>query len=72
MDTNKAPRQDLEGIAIRAALLGGGAGASLVWASISTFPQMGVFLSCLCLFHILEFWVTARYNSTRAGVDGKT
>ena len=33
-----------------------------------TFPQLPFFLATLSLFHFLEYWITARHNTSRAKV----
>ena len=62
----------LDGIALRAALLGFACALSLnlTWTFRASFPQLPLFVAILALFHFLEFWITARYNTRRAKVEG--
>lgn len=34
-------------------------------------PQLGLYVASLAIFHLLEFWVTARWNPERLSVDGE-
>ncbi|KAF8475973.1 Isoprenylcysteine carboxyl methyltransferase family-domain-containing protein [Kalaharituber pfeilii] len=56
----------LSGIALRAACLGFAMGASLLLAVTCGYFQLPFFFFLLALFHFLEFWTTARYNTTQA------
>lgn len=33
-------------------------------------PQLGVYLACMGLFHLCEFWTTAGWNVQKLSVDG--
>ncbi|KAF8424536.1 S-isoprenylcysteine O-methyltransferase [Tirmania nivea] len=56
----------LSGIAARAACLGFAAGVSLFLTFAVGYFQLPFFLFLLSLFHLLEFWTTARYNTPNA------
>lgn len=56
----------LSGIAIRAACLGFVAGVGLLLSFTLGYFQLPFFLFLLSLFHLLEFWTTARYNTPNA------
>jgi len=56
----------LSGIAMRAAGLGFAAGVCLFLAFVGGYFQLPFFLFLLSLFHLLEFWTTARYNTPNA------
>ena len=68
-------RRSISGIALRAFLLGTTLGACLILTvSIAYYYQsrlwrLPFFLSVLCVFHFLEFWTTARYNTQIAYVS---
>lgn len=34
-------------------------------------PQLGVYLACMGLFHLCEFWTTAGWNPQKLSVDGE-
>ncbi|PWW71849.1 ICMT-domain-containing protein [Tuber magnatum] len=61
----------LSAIAIRAFLLGSTFASSLLLAYLlrSTYPQLLLFVTALSLFHFLEFWTTAAYNTRKAKVS---
>lgn len=61
--------QAADSITIRAALLGAVAGAGVTYSTVSSYPQLPLFLAFLSIFHILEFWVTAAYNPGKATID---
>lgn len=67
--------KSLSDISLRAFLLGAtsGAGAVLTLYLILVMPhplwRIPFFLSVLALFHFLEFWITARYNTRHANVS---
>lgn len=70
------PRQEksLSGISIRSFLLGQAFGISLLSALVLAYFQQRVwrvpfFLSSLALFHFLEYYVTARYNTQFGNVS---
>ncbi|OQD90862.1 hypothetical protein PENANT_c001G03777 [Penicillium antarcticum] len=68
-------KMSLSGISLRAMLLGTTLGLTtsltLLLATTSTNPLWRVpfFIAALSLFHFLEFWVTARYNTRYATVS---
>lgn len=68
-------KMSLSGVSTRAFLLGVVLGISLVVTIIllvwQTTPlwRIPFFISSLCLFHFLEFWVTAQYNTRYADVS---
>lgn len=35
-------------------------------------PQLGVYLGCMGLFHLCEFWTTAGWNPQKLTVDGQS
>lgn len=35
-------------------------------------PQLGVYVAALAFFHLMEFWVTAVWNTERVSVDGES
>lgn len=35
-------------------------------------PQLGVYLACMGLFHLSEFWTTAGWNPQKLSVDGES
>jgi protein-S-isoprenylcysteine O-methyltransferase len=65
----------LSGISIRAFFLGIALGIALVATIIllawhpTPLWRIPFFISSLCLFHFLEFWVTAQYNTRDAEVS---
>ncbi|RPB02239.1 ICMT-domain-containing protein [Choiromyces venosus 120613-1] len=61
----------LSAIAIRAFLLGSAFATSLLLAFHfrSKYPQLSLFITALSLFHFLEFWTTAAYNTRKAKVS---
>ncbi|CUS09885.1 unnamed protein product [Tuber aestivum] len=61
----------LSAIAIRAFLLGTTFASSFLLAYLlrSTYPQLPLFVTALSLFHFLEFWTTAEYNTRKAKVS---
>ncbi|BFZ60356.1 farnesyl cysteine-carboxyl methyltransferase [Saitoella coloradoensis] len=60
-----------DGVALRASLLGAVFGASSVLACVSSpaHPAGFIFVALLAIFHILEYYVTARYNPIRVKID---
>ncbi|KAF2650100.1 prenyl cysteine carboxyl methyltransferas-like protein Ste14 [Lophiostoma macrostomum CBS 122681] len=61
----------LSGIALRAFLLGSGAVLGAVLAVVLAYYDSRLwrppfFLAALCIFHFLEFWTTAEYNTPNA------
>jgi hypothetical protein len=62
----------LDGIAIRSSGLGFVCSLALAtaWSFRASYPQFPLFVAMLAFFHFMEFWVTARYNTRRAKVDG--
>lgn len=64
----------LSGISVRAFFLGIALGISsiitilLAWQQIRLW-RVSFFVSSLCVFHFLEFWVTAQYNTRNADVS---
>lgn len=64
----------LSGISVRAFFLGIALGlssiitVSLAWQQIQLW-RVPFFISSLCVFHFLEFWVTAQYNTRNADVS---
>jgi protein-S-isoprenylcysteine O-methyltransferase len=66
--------RSLSGIALRAFLLGGGAALGVVLSVFLVLYHSHLwrpcfFVSILCVFHFLEFWTTAEYNTTGAFVS---
>ncbi|CAI6337397.1 unnamed protein product [Periconia digitata] len=66
--------RSLSGIALRAFLLGVVGTASLMLTLALSYYQSRLwrpfsFLAALCVFHFLEFWTTARYNTPIAYVS---
>lgn len=55
---------DYAGTAVRASLLGCtlGFSACLAVTRFSHRPELPLYIACLSLFHIMEFWTTAAYN----------
>lgn len=68
-------RKSLSGIASRAFILGIVLSASLISTALilvlttSALWRIPIFLATLSLFHFLEFWTTARYNTPEARVS---
>ncbi|OKL61507.1 hypothetical protein UA08_03660 [Talaromyces atroroseus] len=68
-------KMSLAGISIRAFFLGVVLGISLIATIIllvwhpTPLWRLPFFISSLCLFHFLEFWVTAQYNTRDAEVS---
>jgi protein-S-isoprenylcysteine O-methyltransferase len=70
-------------VSIISALLGGILASGLASASIPLLkyfgsngwewarPQLGVYLACMGLFHLCEFWTTAGWNPQKLTVDGE-
>lgn len=63
----------LSGIALRAFLLGLSLALCLVFTTVLAYYQSRLwrapfFIGTLCIFHFLEFWVTAEYNTQYATV----
>lgn len=69
-------------VSLISALLGGllfgslalAAGPWLVQASQGwswARPQLGVYMACMGLFHLCEFWTTAGWNAQKLSVDGE-
>lgn len=71
----RPPPLHLAAISLRAFLLGVALGASLVLTfylacvSASPFWRLPSFLAILALFHFLEYYITAAYNPSAAGVS---
>lgn len=66
--------RSLEGIALRAFLLGGGAvlgflSSAILIAYDSRLWRPSFFIGTLCIFHFFEFWTTAKYNTPSAFVS---
>ncbi|KAG0137156.1 Isoprenylcysteine carboxyl methyltransferase family-domain-containing protein [Tuber indicum] len=61
----------LSAIAARAFLLGSAFASSLLLAYLfrNAYPQLPLFITALSLFHFLEFWTTAAYNTRKAKVS---
>lgn len=68
-------QKSLSGIAIRSFLLGIVGTASLIstislkYLSSSSLWRLPFFLTVLSIFHFLEFWTTARYNTKEAKIS---
>lgn len=66
-------KKSLSGISIRAFILGTTLGVSVCLVFFTSFYtplwRAPFFLAALCLFHFLEFYVTARYNTVHASVS---
>jgi len=67
-------RRSLSGIALRAFLLGNALAFSAIVSLALAYYQSRLwrpltFVATLCLFHFLEFWTTARYNTPIATVS---
>lgn len=60
---SKEPK-DPAGAAVRAAALGSSLGASLIYALfvVPHRPGLPLYVAFLSLFHLLEYWTTARFN----------
>ena len=77
LDPSNLPdgKKSLSGIAIRAHLLGVTFGISVCASLFSTLSlqtplwRVPFFLASLCLFHFLEFYTTARYNTQTASIS---
>ncbi|RYC53688.1 Protein-S-isoprenylcysteine O-methyltransferase, partial [Xylaria longipes] len=67
--------KSLEGIAIRSFYLGGALAlsattmASILLLSASPLWRLPFFFGALSTFHFLEFWTTAKYNTSVASID---
>jgi len=61
-------------IALYAFLLGVGFSASLGCALLlfPSTPQCYLYISFLCFFHFMEYYITAKYKSDTVTLDGKT
>lgn len=71
-------------VSIISALLGGLLVSSLALAAAPALqglctekwnwarPQLGVYLACMGLFHLCEFWTTAGWNPQKLTVDGQS
>lgn len=71
-------------VSVISAILGGSAAVSLALAvspALKPFganewqwarPQLGVYLAALGMFHLLEFWTTAGWNTQKLSVDGES
>jgi protein-S-isoprenylcysteine O-methyltransferase len=68
-------------VSVISSLLGGLLGSCLAFASVPLFrevgwnwarPQLGVYLACMGLFHLCEFWTTAGWNPQKLTVDGES
>lgn len=66
-------------VSVVSAILGGLLGACLALALYPLVrtvgwnwarPQLGVYLACMGLFHLCEFWTTAGWNPQKLTVDG--
>lgn len=67
-------KRSLSGIAIRAFLLGLSLGLSIFFTIVLLYYQSHLwrasfFIGTLCVFHFLEFWTTAEYNTPLATVS---
>ncbi|KAI0202233.1 isoprenylcysteine carboxyl methyltransferase [Astrocystis sublimbata] len=67
--------KSLEGIAIRSFCLGGAlalsvaSAAAILLLSASPLWRVPFFIGALSTFHFLEFWTTAKYNTSVASID---
>ena len=66
-------------VSVVSAILGGLLGSCLAFALYPLVrivgwnwarPQLGVYLACMGLFHLCEFWTTAGWNPQKLTVDG--
>lgn len=62
----------LDGIALRAGLLGAATagGLCIAWGTRWGYWQPPMFLAALGFFHFMEFWITARFNTRKAKIGG--
>lgn len=44
-------------------------GLLLIWLLLADYPQLGIYISGLSMFHFLEFYITAQYNPRRVSLD---
>lgn len=67
-------------VSVVSAILGGLLGSCLAFALYPVVrtvgwnwarPQLGVYLACMGLFHLCEFWTTAGWNPQKLTVDGQ-
>jgi protein-S-isoprenylcysteine O-methyltransferase len=67
-------------VSVISALLGALFGSCLAFALVPVVksvgwgwarPQLGVYLACMGLFHLCEFWTTAGWNPQKLTVDGE-
>ena len=58
---------DPAGIAVRAAGLGVLLGSSLCYALliVPTHPELPLYLAIISLFHLLEYWTQAKFNTAK-------
>jgi hypothetical protein len=71
LENTKGPVRDSnapDGVAVRAACLGCLLGASMTVAVLvtPTRPFLPLYVASLALFHLLEYWTTARYSPSHA------
>ena len=68
-------------VSVISALLGALMGSCLAFALVPVVkqigwgwarPQLGVYLACMGLFHLCEFWTTAGWNPQKLTVDGES
>jgi len=68
-------------VSVISALLGALLGSCLAFALVPVVkqigwgwarPQLGVYLACMGLFHLCEFWTTAGWNPQKLTVDGES
>ncbi|QEU58834.1 Ste14 [Kluyveromyces lactis] len=55
-------KNELDEISLTAFLLGVIFGVSLITLSLSPFWNFNIYMISLSIFHLLEFWITAKYN----------
>jgi len=68
-----AGKRSLSGIALRAFLLGSTVGLSICAAILLLYHRLRLwrapfFIASLCVFHFLEFWTTAEFNTPTATI----
>lgn len=59
----------LDEIALTGAALGTLFGISVVSIFLVNFKQLPLYLTSLCIFHFLEYWITAKYNRGKVNKD---
>lgn len=64
-----APELDIAKVATTATTLGILGTTALIYAPNTTFYRPLLYITLLCIFHFMEFWVTAKYNPTRVTTD---